>query len=151
MNGEEYYFTGILRYGEFIAYNEEIIRNGIYFEIKSVKLVYQDDSNTATLRMITEHPASYIKRSITIKGTISKDFSSITDEYDEWSWDLNLHMDINIDNADTSMLIPGGEYYFTGILNLTHIHISVPASRYDLHKGTVIEEITFDVEKIVPV
>jgi hypothetical protein len=122
MLGETYYFTGVLGYGNYTGIDnyytslKETQLAGLFFRVSSVDLYYVSESNTPTLYDIGSHPPSYLFKIITTKGRISSDLSKI--EYDNINGLRPYTIKINKQNMDASILIPGGEYYFTGIVHL---------------------------------
>jgi hypothetical protein len=129
MLGETYYFTGYLSNGNhtgFDFYTEKPV-TGLYFRVSSIELFVKSESNTPTLKEIGNNPPSYFFKTITIKGQISKDLSQI--EYkisipncSSYKYTIN----INTQNVDSSVLKPGQEYYFTGIITLNNRFNPIP-------------------------
>jgi len=155
MLGEEYYFIGIPGYGNYTAYDDEEGEplSGLYIRIKSIDLVHKDNSDNPTLKQISDHPPRYLNRTITVKATIENSLNKITDKEKIGRYTYTISINVNTTNADISMLIPGGEYYFTGFLQLEGLHPYIPSYVYpywDYQYNRDIKEITFVIEKIEP-
>lgn len=132
MLGETYYFTGIPGYGDYTAYDDEMgePNSGLYLKVSSIDLVYTDNSKIVILKHVGDHPPSYLGKSITVKAKAVSGLKQITytDKEGDCSWCYyTTTLNINTTNVDTSLLIPEGEYYFTGVLKIEGLHPYIPS------------------------